>query len=199
MNAREAMAKRKRTGIVVSVPEGLKKTEKEDEAMNLMLKNNIGLVEYCEAQLGRPYWWGTFGQKATQALYDMKRKQYPRMYASTDFPSQFGEKVHDCVGLIKGYFWCDGADSTSPKYCSNGMSDWSADTLYERCKKKSTVMATMPEVKGIAVFMRGHVGVYVGDGWVVEARGHAYGVVKTRLKDRKWQRWAYIHGLQYIV
>lgn len=166
--------------------------------MNLKLKNNIGLVEYCEAQLGRPYWFGCFGQKASEVLYDQKRRQYPRYYAATDFPSQYGMKVHDCAGLIKGYFWTDSPDDVSPRYCTNGMPDWSADTLYEKCKKKSTVMATLPEIPGIAVFMKGHVGVYIGDGWVIEARGHTYGVVKTRLKERKWQRWAYIEGLQYI-
>lgn len=166
--------------------------------MEQKLKNNRGLVEYCKAQLGRPYWYGTFGQKASETLYDMKRKQYPRMYASTDFPSQYGQKVHDCVGLIKGYFWTDSADDMGPKYCSNGMGDWSADTLYAKCKKKATVMQTMPDIPGIAVFMRGHVGVYVGGGEVIEARGHAYGVVKTKLTERKWQKWAYIEGLQYL-
>ena len=26
------------------------------------MKTGQGLVEYALAQLGRPYWWGTFGQ-----------------------------------------------------------------------------------------------------------------------------------------
>lgn len=161
-------------------------------------KTNIGLVEYCKRQLGKPYWFGTFGQKASEALYDMKRKQYPRMYASTDYPSQYGQKVHDCVGLIKGYMWCSSEDDTNPKYCSNGFSDVSADSLYAKCRMKSTIMATMPDTKGIAVFMKGHVGVYVGDGEVIEARGHAYGVVKTKLKERRWQKWAYLDGILYV-
>lgn len=166
--------------------------------MNLQLKNNKGLVAYCRAQLGRPYWYGCFGQKATETLYDMKRRQYPRMYAASDFPKQYGEKVHDCVGLIKGYMWTASADDTHPVYCSNGMPDVSADMLFDRCRRKSTVMATMPDVEGVAVFMRGHVGVYIGNGKVVEARGHAYGVVETALKARRWQRWAYLPFLQYL-
>jgi len=166
--------------------------------MNRLLKTNIGLVEYCEAQVGRPYWFGTFGQMASEHLYDLKRRQYPRMYVSSDFPSQYGRKVHDCVGLIKGYMWTMGPDSVSPQYCSNGMSDVSADMLFTRCKKKSTVMAQMPDIPGIAVFMRGHVGVYVGNGEVIEARGHAYGVVKTQLKARKWQKWAFLPFIQYL-
>lgn len=166
--------------------------------MNLLLKNNIGLCEYAEKQLGRPYWYGTFGQRASEVLYDNKRRQYPRMYAANDYPKQYGQKVHDCVGLIKGYMWTANADDTNPRYCSNGMPDVSADMLYNKCKMKSTVMRQMPDVRGIAVFMRGHVGIYIGNGEVIEARGHAYGVVKTRLKERRWQKWAYLPFIQYL-
>ena len=47
----------------------------------------------------------------------------------------------------------------------------------------------MPELPGALVFMSGHVGVYIGDGYVVEARGHNYGVVKTKLSARAWKTW----------
>ena len=30
-----------------------------------MSKTNTGLVAYAKAQLGKPYWWETFGQKAS--------------------------------------------------------------------------------------------------------------------------------------
>ena len=166
--------------------------------MNLCLKNNIGLVRYAEAQLGRPYWYGTFGQKASETLYDNKRRQYPNYYTATDFPSQYGQKVHDCIGLIKGYMWTNNADDVRPVYCSNGFADVSANMFYNRCKRKSTDMSKLPEILGVAVFMKGHVGIYVGDGWVIEARGHSYGVVKTYLKSRPWKKWAYIEEIQYL-
>ena len=70
-----------------------------------MSKTNIGLVEYALAQLGKPYWWGTFGQTASAELLAQKRAQYPEYYTADDFKSQFGQRVHDCVGLIKGYLW----------------------------------------------------------------------------------------------
>ena len=67
------------------------------------MKTNYGLVEYCKRQLGLPYWWGTFGQIATKMLYEQKKVQYPNQYLANDFKNQFGKRVHDCVGLIKGY------------------------------------------------------------------------------------------------
>lgn len=161
-------------------------------------KTNIGLVKYAEAQLGRPYWYGCFGQKASEALYDNKRRQYPRYYTATDFPKQYGQKVHDCIGLIKGYMWTDNADSTHYEYQANGFKDMSADMYYNHCTRKGDSINTMPEVPGILVFMKGHVGIYVGDGWVIEARGHSYGVVKTYLKSRPWKKWAYIEEIQYL-
>lgn len=45
------------------------------------------------------------------------------------------------------------------------------------CKEKGKI-ATMPDVPGVLVFMSGHVGVYIGGGEVIEARGHEYGVIK---------------------
>lgn len=160
-------------------------------------KTNIGLVDYCKKQLGLPYWYGAFGQKATKALYEYLKKTYPKYYTADDFKDQLGKKVHDCVGLIKGYFWTKGADSTEYEYQSNGMKDVSADMLYNLAKRKGTNMDEMPRIPGVAVFMPGHVGVYIGGCWVIEARGHAYGVVKTKLCQRKWTKWAFIEGLEY--
>lgn len=39
---------------------------------------------------------------------------------------------------------------------------------------------------------------YIGNGEVIEARGHAYGVVKTKLKDRAWTSWGELPDLEYV-
>lgn len=164
--------------------------------MEQKLKTNKGLVAYAIAQLGRPYWYGTFGQTATPALLAAKRKQYPRYYTAQDFPSQYGSRVHDCVGIIKGYMWSEGTDG-KPVYLANNFPDVSANGLLSICVERGDIK-TIPEMVGVCVFMSGHVGVYIGDGYVVEARGHAYGVVKTRLAARQWRQWGKIPVLQYL-
>lgn len=164
--------------------------------MEQKLKTNKGLVAYATAQLGRPYWYGTFGQTATPALLAAKRKQYPRYYTAQDFQSQYGRRVHDCVGIIKGYMWSEGTDG-KPVYLANNFPDVSANGLLSICVERGDIK-TIPEVVGVCVFMSGHVGVYIGDGYVVEARGHAYGVVKTRLAARQWRQWGKIPVLQYL-
>ena len=153
-----------------------------------MNKTASGLVKYCNAQLGKPYWYGCFGQKSSKALYEAKKRQYPHYYTANDFKNQYGKKVHDCIGLIKGYIWSKSETDGSPKYASNGCPDINEAGMYAVAKSKGAI-STMPDVPGILVLMPNHIGVYIGDGYVIEARGHAYGVVKTKLKGRGWTKW----------
>lgn len=160
-----------------------------------MSKTGKGLVEYAIAQLGKPYWYGTFGQAANAGLLAEKRQQYPGYYTAGDFSAQFGQKVHDCVGLIKGYLWCDTPDS-EPIY--KAAQDVAVSGLYMVCPESGSI-DTMPDIPGVCVFMRdmSHVGVYVGDGYVVEATGHARGVVKTKLAGRGWGLWGKPRWISY--
>lgn len=159
------------------------------------MKTGKGLAEYAIAQLGRPYWWGCFGQVADGALYAQKKKQYPGYYTADDFESQFGQKVHDCVGLIKGYLWCDTPDS-EPIY--KASQDVAVSGLFMVCPENGSI-DTMPDIPGVCVFMRdmSHVGVYIGDGYVVEATGHARGVVKSKLAGRGWGLWGKPRWISY--
>lgn len=157
-----------------------------------MEKTARGIVEYALAQLGKPYWYGTFGQAASKALYEQKKNQYPNYY-TTPYNGTTA-KVHDCVGLIKGYLWCDGPEDENPVY--DPAQDKSANAMRTACKTKGE-MATMPDVPGLLVFYDGHVGVYIGDGEVVEARSRKYGVYKSKLADRPWTSWGYCPYITY--
>lgn len=159
-----------------------------------MAKTNLGLVEYAKAQLGKPYWYGTYGQTATADLYKRKKAQYPQYYTATDFESQLGQRVHDCSGLPEGYLMSD-TPTSAPKY--NGAYDYSANGLRSACKVKGDI-GTIPESPGVIVFYDGHMGVYIGGGEVIEARGHKYGVVKTKLSARPWKYWGKHPDLEYI-
>lgn len=165
------------------------------------IKTNRGLVEYCQrqAQFNRPYWWGCFGEYANQDLYDTKKKMFGSIYDRTDPPynRQYGAKAHDCCGLIKGYMWSRNPDDPRPLYNSNGFKDATSDAMLSRATRKGPI-STIPEVPGIAVYMAGHVGVYIGNGRVIEAKGHAYGVVNTALAGRGWTHWGYIDEIKYL-
>lgn len=121
-----------------------------------------------------------FGQIATKNLFEQKKKQYPNQYTASDFTSQFGKRVHDCVGLIKGYLWTN----ENGKIIYNASEDKDVSGIKANCIVGK--IKDIPEIKGILVFMNGHVGVYIGNGEVIEAKGHKFGVVKTKLKERPW-------------
>ena len=50
---------------------------------------------------------------------------------------------------------------------------------------------------GVLVHMPGHVGVYIGGGKVIEARGTMYGVVKTKVMGRGWTKWSQSPFIEY--
>lgn len=143
--------------------------------------------------MGKPYWYGAFGQKATESLLRQKSAQYPTQYKWNDFFEQYGQRVHDCVGLIKGYLWSETPNS-APIY--NSKQDKDVSGMKANCTETGTIK-TLLELPGVLVFMNGHVGVYIGNGEVIEARGHLYGVVKTKLKDRPWTTWGKLRWLEY--
>ena len=157
-----------------------------------MEKTARGLVEYAIAQLGKPYWYGTFGQAASKGLYEQKKNQYPNQY--TWGYDGVTAKVHDCVGLIKGYLWCNSPDDNNPVY--NSAQDKSANGMHTACKTKGE-MATMPDIPGLLVFFDKHVGVYIGNGEVIEARSRRHGVYKSKLAERPWTSWGYCPYITY--
>ena len=163
-------------------------------------KNADDLVVYVthawENQWG--YVWGTFGQVLTESLLEQKISQYPSGVGDKEElirEKWLGGRTADCVGLIKSYGWLD-ADDLRIRYGSGGMPDIGADAMYYNAQVKGT-LDTMPETPGLAVWRSGHIGVYVGDGEVIEAMGTAYGVVRTQMADRSWSAWLEIPYISY--
>lgn len=162
-----------------------------------MAKTNTGLVAYAKANLGNPYWYGTFGQVGTQNLLDSKRNQYPSFYTNARYSEckkDIGKRVHDCVGLIKGYLWSD-SSTAAPRY--NAAQDVSANGMLSKCTEHGNI-GKMPEIPGLLVFMDGHVGVYEGNGYVIECTvAYGGGVIRTALKSRSWVHWGKCPWITY--
>ncbi len=76
----------------------------------------------------------------------------------------------DCVCLIKGLLWGwnGGGDKIygGATYATNGVPDIAADQMIAVCKDVSTDFSKIQI--GEVVWMKGHVGVYIGDGLAVE-------------------------------
>lgn len=158
------------------------------------------IIAYCVAQLGRPYWRGGFGQHASFALLDFERRRFPASYTAPDFEQQAraGEKVHDCSGLPKGAMLCATVNSDPNQ---NLLKDYDKDPqmLWDAATVRGDDMRKFPRIPCYLVYNSGktHVGVYIGGEDVVEARGHAYGVVKSKITDSRWKFWSDYYCCDY--
>ena len=164
-------------------------------------KTNIELVEWVKRHVGQPYWFGTCCYKATNSLLTRKRTQYPSHYQDNRMARYrrdiaAGATVQDCVGIIKGYYWT--REDGKMIYLLDGRPDKGANSMFAAAKHKGP-MATMPEVPGVILHMQGHVGIYIGDGWVIEAKGFNAGVIKSRIEDGRWTSWFYCPYIEYVL
>lgn len=153
------------------------------------MNKNSEMVEFARMMLGNPYWYGTYCQTATPALYAAKKAQYPSAYTAQDYTEQFNKRVCDCIGLVKGACWCKDMNS-EPVY--NKSQDVSTNGMYKAAVQKGKI-ASFPKHVGQLVFKGDladlyHVGVYVGYNMIIEAKGHAYGVVVSPLNS-SWTYW----------
>jgi hypothetical protein len=162
------------------------------------MKSNAGLVAHAEKALQEKwgYVYGTFGQILTPELLEAKRKQYPtRVNQFMEFIKThwMGRRVTDCVGLIKSYMW-DGSGYDL-------ATDKSADGMLLAARSKGPI-AEIPEIIGALVWKKGHIGVYVGKGWVIESNSTKKGVIKTPLKGQgstPWTDWLLCPYIQYAM
>lgn len=107
--------------------------------------------------------------------------------------------VQDCVGLIKGHYWTN--DDGKLVYKLDGLPDVSANGMLAAAQEKGAI-GSMPEIKGLIVWKKGHVGVYIGSGEVVESHGTKSGVIKTILtktvNETNWTNWFKCPFIDYV-
>lgn len=167
---------------------------------NPKVKNSGDLVRYAQYALNSRwgYLYGTYGQILDQPLLESRQRSYPSEvtpYLAFIQNNWVGKRVTDCAGLIKGYGWLN-PETGIIQYAVNGVPDLSANGMYQAAAEKGDI-GSIPDVPGLAVWQDGHIGIYVGNGEVIEAMTTTRGVVKTKLKDRGWTAWLKITWITY--
>ena len=151
-------------------------TRKGDPFIVIMTSSEFvaKLIDVAE-HYNTTYMWGVFGSPVTTSLIEQKVKQYPNFYTG-NYQEKLKKMVNqdvfafDCVCLIKGILWGWTGDKDriygGARYASGGVPDINADTMIRRCTDLSTDFSKIEP--GEALGIRGHIGVYIGDGKVVE-------------------------------
>lgn len=150
---------------------------------------------YVMGCFGAPMTDGNKARYTQNHSYNKKSARTKLIHAASE--DTFG---FDCVNLIKGLLWGwngnAGETYGGAKYASNGVPDTNADGMIQLCKEVSTDFSKI-EV-GEAVWLKGHIGVYIGDGLAVESTPawkncvqvtavHNIGK-KSGCKGRKWTK-----------
>lgn len=135
---------------------------------------------------GWGYIYGAAGEVWTQAKQDKTTDDMAKQYGQ----KWVGRHVADCSGLFCWAF----------KQLGGEMFHGS-NTMWRQWTTETHDSISDDIVPGAAVFKLKngddyhHVGLYVGDGMVIEAKGTAYGVVTSKVKE--WDCWALLKGVEY--
>ena len=180
--------------------------------------NNLEFVEILKSiatDYKTLYVLGCFGSPLNDANKERysKNNSYNKKSARTKKINAASAETFgfDCSNLIKGVLWdWNGDESKSyggAKYGSNNVPDINADTMISKCSNVSTDFSNI-EV-GEAVWIKGHIGIYIGDGLAVECIAKwADGVQITAVSNigkksgynsRKWTKHGKLPYIEYIA
>ena len=146
------------------------------------------MTEKALSLLGCGYIYGATGWICTQKRLDEQAKQYP-VYADLIYrygPKWFGKPCYDCAQLTRAV-----AKEAGISLPSGSTSQWRSAGVWQQKGR----ISDMPDEAGLFVFTvkngeTTHAAVTIGGGETVDARGHAYGVVRRRLADASYTHWA---------
>lgn len=158
------------------------------------------------------YVMGCFGAPMTEAnkVRYCNNHSYNRKAARTAMIKAASADTFgfDCVCLIKGILWGWNGNKNAiyggAKYASNGVPDIGADSMITKCSELSTNFNDI-EV-GEAVWMKGHIGVYIGDGlavectpsWANKVQITACNCTKSGYKRRNWTKHGKLPYIEYV-
>lgn len=120
---------------------------------------------YVLGCIGAPMNQSNKNRYTNNLSYNMKAERKSKILAAS--ADTFG---FDCVCLIKSVLWGWAGDSSKvyggATYASNGVPDINDEQMINACKDVTTDFSNIQA--GEAVWMQGHIGLYIGDGLAVE-------------------------------
>lgn len=136
------------------------------------------LASFTKGKKGTPYVYGAKGADGvfTQTRLNMLARMYPNMF-TTSYLNKIktkklvGKVCTDCSGLISWY---------TGKVLGSSQ-------LYSQAYARLPISKWKQFAVGTVVWKSGHVGVYLGDGKVAEAKGIDYGTIISDIGDTAWK------------
>lgn len=153
--------------------------------MSYDYKSPTDLVKWCKVQMNNPNYYKNGGI----GRYDGQYRQF------------------DCCGLFKCFMWHD-YHTNNAAYYNKTQKDLNCEGLIAEAKEKGPI-STIPEVPGVLVYQKGHMGIYIGNGEVIESTAAQFDgknskIYKTYFKGNHtgykrdtWTHWFKSPNLNY--
>lgn len=135
-----------------------------------MSKTAQGLIEFAKSKVGIPYVYGAKGKVVSLEQIRELRRMYGSNCVWYSDDNKAGKVCVDCSGLIS---WYTGIVRGSGQYKSTAVE---VIPISQRTNKHI----------GWAVWMNGHIGVYLGNDTYIAADGSAYGVRIANLSQNRF-------------
>lgn len=102
----------------------------------------------------------------------------------------------------EGWSYVYGGSSAGAVDCSGLIYSYAGgnrggDDQYYNSSYRGSVSSGIPNIHGLGLFQPGHVGVYVGGGMAVDARGDEYGVCYESAYSHHWTNYFKVPGVSY--
>lgn len=140
------------------------------------------LVAFAKSKLGVPYVYGMKGEVMTLAKYNQLKSMYGDLVWNSD-KNKVGKVCCDCSGLIS---WATGIIRNSQGYHDTALEVQPISTI-----SKAPI--------GAAVWQKGHIGIYIGNGEYIAEDGSAYGCRKNKLSKAGFTHWLRLKDIDYTV
>lgn len=144
------------------------------------------VVEWLESNVGNGYVYGATGWLCTPERRQQQAIQYPDQANNIlNISKKWDWKIcYDCAQLTKAAMASVGISLPSGATSQwNYNEGWLARGTIEGLKKDNVCLVFR---KSSSSSNMQHVGMYCGDGTVIEARGAAEGVIRTNINEYKW-------------
>ena len=153
------------------------------------------MIRWCKISAGRhdPYIWGAQGERLknisipallkTETSLDNALRVVKYVYYQMQAGYNMNEcRCFDCSGLMV--------------YCLQKLGiiehDYTAQGLYDIVKNQGKLRGSLKDIRRGDLIFRStdgkivHVGLYIGNGEIIEAKGRDYGVCITNISSARW-------------
>lgn len=138
------------------------------------------LASFARSKLGTAYVYGMKGDVLTKEKYDQLKILFGPLVWESD-AKKIGQVCVDCSGLIS---WCTGIYRNSQGY-------------HDTAEQVFPISTVNQAPVGAAVWKKGHIGIYLGNGRYIAADGSAYGVRISTVAGSGFTHWFRLKDIDY--